>query len=351
MQLIDKEGVETLTRAELQQACRARGMRAYGMPENRLREQLSQWLDLSISKKVPPSLLLLSRALMVPDTMPMSDKLKVTISSLPDDVLARTKGAISEKEGKADHRTNIEIIKLEERKIEEERQEKKEEKIDPQPIVAARGDQKEDESTMTDVKVLEQALDSIGKDKKMVLEKEELKELKEEMAEYQEDIEELDEIKAEAKKIGESDIVDLKISKGAKRLFKKVSKMIGKMDVVLDELEKSEEQVKKKIETLKPEEQKDSAVVDELVKIDELIGAIKKIQSIPDESRLTRISEILNNIDENKDGAIKLEDMLKVNILIFFFLLLDLKTNITYLINSLKFFYFSDHWIDRQRRC
>ncbi|XP_015122323.1 mitochondrial proton/calcium exchanger protein isoform X2 [Diachasma alloeum] len=304
--LIEKEGVETLTRAELQQACRARGMRAYGMPENKLRDQLSQWLDLSIHKKVPPSLLLLSRALMVPETMPMSDKLKVTISALPDDVLAATKGAIGEKEGKVDHRTNIEIIKMEERKIEEERKEKKETK-EPEPVITAR-DEKKDEITTKDVKVLEQALDSIGKDKKLVIEKEELKELKEEMAEYQEDIKELDQMKAEA----QGEIEDLKVSKGAKRLFNKVNKMILKMDDVLKELEKSEEQVKKKIETLKPEEKEGSEVVEELVKVDELIAAIKQIQSVPDENRLSRISEILGKIDDDRDGTIKIEDVLKV---------------------------------------
>lgn len=144
----------------MQQACRARGMRAYGLPENRLKEQLSQWLDLSLNKKVSPSLLLLSRALMIPETIPMSDKLKATISALPDAVVARTKGAIGEKEGKLDHKTNIEIIKMEERKIEEERKEKKE--IEPQPIISEYSIKK-DEITTTDVKVLEQALDSIGK--------------------------------------------------------------------------------------------------------------------------------------------------------------------------------------------
>lgn len=134
-------------------------MRAYGLPENRLKDQLSQWLDLSLNKRVSPSLLLLSRALMIPETVPISDKLKATISALPDAVVARTKGAIGEKEGKLDHRTNIEIIKMEERKIEEERKEKKE--TEPQPIVSE-SDVK-DEITTTDVKVLEQALDSIGK--------------------------------------------------------------------------------------------------------------------------------------------------------------------------------------------
>lgn len=144
----------------MQQACRARGMRAYGLPESRLKEQLSQWLDLSLIKRVPPSLLLLSRALMIPEMMPMSDKLKATISALPDTVVARTKGAIGEKEGKVDHRTNIEIIKMEERKIEEERKEKKE--AEPQPSIPE-SSTKTDEITTTDVKVLEQALDSIGK--------------------------------------------------------------------------------------------------------------------------------------------------------------------------------------------
>lgn len=159
-----------MSRAELQQACRARGMRAYGMSEHRLREQLSQWLDLSLSKKVPPSLLLLSRALMVPDTMPMSDKLKATISALPDSVVARTKGAIGEKEGKLDHKTNIEIIKIEEEKIKEEREEEIEikqkenvaSKAKPQSILLEMP-VKDDRITISDVKVLEQALDSIGK--------------------------------------------------------------------------------------------------------------------------------------------------------------------------------------------
>ncbi|XP_043460850.1 mitochondrial proton/calcium exchanger protein [Leptopilina heterotoma] len=313
--LIEKEGVESLTRAELQQACRARGMRAYGMPENKLRDQLSQWLDLSLVKKVAPSLLLLSRALMVPEATPMSDKLKATISALPDDVVARTKGAIGEKEGKLDHRTNIEIIKIEEKRIEEERQEQKEKEEKeresvPQPTVLV-SDTKTDEITKTDIDVIEQALDTIGQqDKKMIVEKEELKELKEEMAEYQEDIQELYKIKAESK--GLAEIEDIKVSKGAKRLFNKVNKMISKMDAVLTELEVDEKKMKEKVEALAPEDQSHSKAAEELVKIDELIAAIKQIQNVPDEHRLTRIAEILGKIDDDRDGAIKIEDVLKV---------------------------------------
>ncbi|XP_046821774.1 mitochondrial proton/calcium exchanger protein [Vespa crabro] len=311
--LIHKEGVDSLTRSELQQACRARAMRAYGLPDNKLKEQLLQWLDLSLIKKVPPSLLLLSRALMVPDTIPMSDKLKATISALPETVVARTKCAIGEKEGKLDHRANIEIIKMEERKIEEERQEQKEtekKETEPKPITFT-DDFKKDEITTTDVKVIEQALDTLEKDKKkMSVEKEELKELKEEMAEYQEDVKELYQIKAEAK--GEVDIDNIKISKGANRLYNKVNKMIKKMDAVLLELEQSEKQVKKKIQALNSEEKSDAEAVEELVRIDELIAAIKNIQSVPDEHRLKIIAEILGKIDDDRDGVIKIEDVLKV---------------------------------------
>lgn len=78
---------------------RTRGMRAYGVSEYRLRSQLNQWLDLSLNEKVPPSLLLLSRALMLPETIPTSDKLKATISALPETIVKQTQAAIGEKEG------------------------------------------------------------------------------------------------------------------------------------------------------------------------------------------------------------------------------------------------------------
>ena len=40
--MIMKEGVESLDDSELQAACQARGMRALGVPVQRLRDQLEQ---------------------------------------------------------------------------------------------------------------------------------------------------------------------------------------------------------------------------------------------------------------------------------------------------------------------
>ena len=105
--VIAKEGVESLNFSELQQACRARGMRAYGVSEERLKKELRNWLDLSLNEKVPPSLLLLSRALMVPEHVPTTYKLKATISALPEQVATQTKAAIGEKEGKLDFKVTL----------------------------------------------------------------------------------------------------------------------------------------------------------------------------------------------------------------------------------------------------
>lgn len=59
---IRREGIASLNKEELQEACRDRGMRAADLTEEGLRMQLQQWLDLSQNKEVPVALLLLSRA-------------------------------------------------------------------------------------------------------------------------------------------------------------------------------------------------------------------------------------------------------------------------------------------------
>jgi hypothetical protein len=45
--IMHEGGVDTLTVERLMEACRERGMRAMGMSEQRLRQQLTQWLELS----------------------------------------------------------------------------------------------------------------------------------------------------------------------------------------------------------------------------------------------------------------------------------------------------------------
>ncbi|XP_036385047.1 LETM1 domain-containing protein LETM2, mitochondrial-like [Megalops cyprinoides] len=69
-EMITKEGVAAMSVSELQAACRSRGMRSLGLTTDQLRQQLQQWLDLHLKENVPPSLLLLSRAMYLTDLTP-----------------------------------------------------------------------------------------------------------------------------------------------------------------------------------------------------------------------------------------------------------------------------------------
>lgn len=266
--MIQREGVDSLNTAELQSACRARGMRAYGLSDQQLKQQLGEWINLSLNEKVPPSLLLLSRAMMLPEDVPTVEKLKASISVLSDAAAIQTKAAIGEREGKIDNRTQIEIIRDEERKIKEELEELKEvektssEKKDE--LLVDKAKVIDDNITNKDIEVVFDALNAASNAKSLIVEKEEIKELKEEIAEYKEDVEELREVA----RTSESK-VNVRESPAAKRLMKKVDAMIGKLDKVMEDLEKE-----KKLTELSETQTKD-----DLVRIDEVISAIRKVNS------------------------------------------------------------------------
>ncbi|CAH0587092.1 unnamed protein product [Chrysodeixis includens] len=334
--MIAKEGVDSLNFNELQQACRARGMRAYGVSEERLRKELRNWLDLSLNEKVPPSLLLLSRALMVPEHVPTTYKLKATISALPEQVATQTKAAIGEKEGKLDFKAKAEAIKLEELKIKEEQKElleaerekqileaKKREKetlkdkapitdiesspvmIDPAPVIIVDTPKVKSEEGLSgkDIVVIEDALEKLAEQKKsLLLEKESIQELKTELLDYSEDVKEMQEI-VKTKQ------ADIKLTKGARRLYRAVNNMIGKLDAALVELETKEKALKTTLEQTKSEPQK---AKEHLIQIDELMHSIKSLQKVPDEAKLKLIQDVLGRLDDDFDGQLKIDDVLKM---------------------------------------
>ncbi|KAG2489280.1 hypothetical protein HYH03_012300 [Edaphochlamys debaryana] len=96
---IEREGLEFLTEDELRTACRARGMRApFGEGAVAfMRRQLQDWLDLSLHRGLPSSLLLMSRAFTITASVrDVAEKkdlayktLKETLSVIPDQVVER----------------------------------------------------------------------------------------------------------------------------------------------------------------------------------------------------------------------------------------------------------------------
>lgn len=83
--------------------------------------------------------------------------------------------------------------------------------------------------------------------------------------------------------------------------------MIGKMDKLVEDLASKEKQLKKELETEETDKKKQ-----ELLQIDEIVAAIQKIQKVPDETRIEQIKNVLGKIDDDSDGSVKVEDVLKV---------------------------------------
>jgi len=63
------EGIDTLTKMELREACQERGMRSTGLSKDAYKAALQQWLDLSVNKNVPISLLIMSRIFFLKENM------------------------------------------------------------------------------------------------------------------------------------------------------------------------------------------------------------------------------------------------------------------------------------------
>ncbi|CAL8147296.1 unnamed protein product [Orchesella dallaii] len=349
---IEKEGIAALDLRELQNACKARGMRAVGVPEDRLRRQLKQWLVLSLHEKVPASLLLLTRAMYLPENLAPSKKLQATLQALPDAATLQTKAAIGEKEGKIDNKTRIQLIKEEERKIKEERQEaEKEEKL-KEELEAAKKEKEEvkplepefvgptpvesrsdvppfathlapdayfprddddsvvsvvnrvlmrkslplpttdDTITTDDFVAIEYAIGMLRNEKLMV-EREELQDLKEEIYEYKEGVEKLEQVTDKAEDLK----LQVKESKGARRLFNTLNDMVSKLEesVTTVDVEETKSQYKK-----------------QLVATEELMEAVRRLKDVKDPEKLARIAAVFSKLDDDSDGKIELDDLRKV---------------------------------------
>jgi len=140
------EGIESLTLQELREACQVRGMRAHGLPGARYKKQLKEWLDLSIQKSIPISLLIMSRAFVITssDQPQAEDILMSSISSLDSDTINEVvlAAASPEEENTVDIRKRrLDSLQFQKEMIAEELEEVKEAKskiiMDKQKVVVS----------------------------------------------------------------------------------------------------------------------------------------------------------------------------------------------------------------------
>lgn len=129
---IQNEGLDSLTEDELRQACRARGMRApFGEGSAVfMKDQLAEWLDWSLNRSLPSSLLLLSRAFTV--TAPIGagrgrqrpavadvGALRETLSSMPDEAVEDVE-LFSTRDDTHAYERKLDLLEREEEMIKEE---------------------------------------------------------------------------------------------------------------------------------------------------------------------------------------------------------------------------------------
>ncbi|KAM3833904.1 mitochondrial proton/calcium exchanger protein [Diretmus argenteus] len=366
--LIAEEGVASLNVNEVQAACRVRGMRSLGVTEDRLREQLSQWLELHLNQHIPTSLLLLSRAMFLPDTLSPADQLKSTLQTLPEMVTKEAQLMVAEMElSKVDNKTKLETTLQEEAAIRQDNKDREMERLadaaeraaregegesdaekrsqaDAEPAKFSVDEAVHDSETLRDTapvlegikvtswqtllriqdeEITKEEIDMLGdacsklkeQRKLLTLEKEELEELKDDVQEYNEDLEEM---KKELSKSGQEKAVEE--SKASQRLAKRVNRMIGRIGKIIVELEKDKVVLDGQIDsgTVPPvglffDRYSDAtslfyAFRENLISIDELISVMRQIQNIPEH----KLQSIADALDDNKDGKIDIDDVIKV---------------------------------------
>jgi len=271
-QIIRREGIDNLSSEELQLACSTRGMRSLGLPINRLKSNLKQWLELSLDQNIPASLLLLSRTFYM--QYDQVEQLKLTISQLPERVIDEMELKIAAVEGEVvDRQTIIDIIKHEEEEIKVEKAKKDAEILE----IGVKG-VKEDKLSKEELLKVKETLSRS--------EREKLEEIKEEREDYKEDVEEMKLVNKEAVE-----------SKASTRLGKR-------LDGMLSRLEKSLQKIEHNVSDL--QSGKIDQDQDGIVTTRELEQAINALRNAPDEAKAKRLIEV---IDEDKDGVIDLEEM------------------------------------------
>ncbi|XP_066892935.1 mitochondrial proton/calcium exchanger protein isoform X5 [Kogia breviceps] len=288
--LIAEEGVDSLNVKELQAACRARGMRALGVTEDRLRDQLKQAKEARV--KV---------AEVEGEPVDNQAKLEATLQEEAairqehrEKELQRRSQAAKEVEPEAVAEGAPGRLVVEPQPKEPDVTLPSEALTDSAPILEGL---KEEEITQEEIDILSDACSKLKGQKSLTKEKEELELLKEDVQDYSED---LQEIKKELSKTGKEIYVEE--SKASRRLTKRVQQMIGQIDSLLAQLEADQKAGK-----LGPAAE-GSPAGETVISVAELISAMKQIKHIPE----NKLISLASALDENKDGKVNIDDLVKV---------------------------------------
>lgn len=124
------EGVDSLSLEELMFACQERGMKI-GLPKKELQQQLKQWIELSLDKNIPASLLILSRAFTYTDRVQSEDAITMALGTMPDDVVQEVTldSTVSSEDDLSINRRKLDSLKRQEKLIQQEEEENRKRRL------------------------------------------------------------------------------------------------------------------------------------------------------------------------------------------------------------------------------
>ena len=300
------EGLDTLTKEELQSACLDRGMRSTGLTKTGYKRQMKQWLDLSISRNVPASLLIISRALNITAAERPEVALAASMSSMDEEVVAEVAlEAATADDGDA---AKIQELKLEsiryqneliaDEEKDREEQQKKDEEIELSPEEELKVEEPMldvakpinemfgkpfRELTLDEVSALESLVfkSSVAKERKALVN---MKQFKREM-----DTQKL----LASGRIGAKS----KENKAAHRMMSKLDSMIMNLE---EELQKVDDTIGDRLNFLDKDR-------DGVLSAEELTAAIKNV--LREHNTFEDASRAVTQIDENGDGKVTVKEL------------------------------------------
>ena len=174
------EGIDSLTKMELREACQERGMRSTGLSKEAYTKSLQQWIDLSVNRNVPVSLLIMSRTFFLREEMTSRASLdsdgSKSVAGLADAISGLDREVVNEvilesvtpDEKKSDPeltRLKLEVLEHQNELIQEENEQRQAEKAKKSEV--DKKEQKEEKDTDKVVDVKEVEMSTIEKEKVM----------------------------------------------------------------------------------------------------------------------------------------------------------------------------------------
>uniref|UniRef100_V5GT45 Mitochondrial proton/calcium exchanger protein n=2 Tax=Kalmanozyma brasiliensis (strain GHG001) TaxID=1365824 RepID=V5GT45_KALBG len=337
--VIGHEGVDNMSQSELVSACQNRGIQTTNLSEDRLRQELQQWIDLHVRNRISGTLLVLSKAFNYVaagnnDVNAQSHlrSLELTLSSLPDNLVNEAELSVNS-EG-ATNKQRLEVLQQQEELIEDEAEQEQEEaaareadkeKRNAEKARLAREEEearsllpkKETDPAVEDARMTNEQLTELGEALSILSAKSSVLKEREELRQLIKEVSSSEAPKTEEgtaaaapspstdKKPSEPEAekseasTSSSSSSSTRSMTKRIKSMLQKIDTQLEEYDRDVGSRMNLIETSQTGK----------ISVDDLEQALRLIKHKPEDEV---IEKIVDKLDVDHDGLVPLDDVLEL---------------------------------------